>query len=162
MADNHIKNREKQLELDILKMELSHLPRIMEIEKKSFNDPWSKKSFIREITHNHYAYYFVACLEKQVIGYIGGWNVVDELHITNLAVDPAYRRLGIAYKLINWIIDIVRSEGAVKATLEVRVSNKAAIHLYEKCGFVAAGKRPRYYINNGEDALIMWKVIADE
>jgi ribosomal-protein-alanine N-acetyltransferase len=150
-----------QNEISIVKMEFSHLPQIMEIEKKSFSDPWSRKSFIREITQNHYAHYFVACQEDQVIGYIGGWNVVDELHITNLAVDPAYRRVGVARKLIDKIINEVKEEGVVKATLEVRVSNKPAISLYEKCGFIAVGKRPRYYINNGEDALIMWKEIAD-
>ncbi|HLV10594.1 MAG TPA: ribosomal protein S18-alanine N-acetyltransferase [Halanaerobiales bacterium] len=151
-----------QPEISIKKMELRHLPGVMEIERESFADPWSRQSFISEICRNNYAHYLVACYNKRVVGYIGAWNVANELHITNLAIEQEQRRKGIAVKLIGQMIEEARIKGALRVTLEVRISNRAAIKLYKKMGFRAAGKRPRYYLNNGEDALIMWKGLRNE
>lgn len=140
----------------------SDLPRVMKIERKSFTDPWSLNSFRRELNDNPYALYLSAYLDEKLIAYIGGWLVTDELHITNLAVDPAYRRQGVAGKLLAELIDLAKKQGIVRATLEVRASNTSAIKLYEKNGFVSVGCRPRYYRNNNEDALIMWKELSNE
>ncbi|MEJ6950779.1 ribosomal protein S18-alanine N-acetyltransferase [Natronospora cellulosivora (SeqCode)] len=145
------------METNILKMNLSHLPEVMRIEREAFSDPWSQSSFQREILENTYAVYFVMEVEGKIAGYIGAWIVTDELHITNLAVDKRYRKLGLAQRLIDSLIDFSKEEKCEKATLEVRVSNIAAIKLYKKKGFISVGTRPKYYSNNNEDALIMWK-----
>ncbi|NLM97891.1 MAG: ribosomal protein S18-alanine N-acetyltransferase [Halanaerobiaceae bacterium] len=141
----------------IVPMAITHLERVMEIEKDSFSDPWSRGSFVSEITENPYAVYFVALEGELVIAYIGGWLLTGELHITNLAVDKDYRRRGIAERLIEKILLYSSNKGIKAATLEVRVSNISAINLYKKMGFIPVGSRPGYYLNNNEDALIMWK-----
>lgn len=138
-------------------MELMHLPEVMEIERNSFLDPWSEYAFKNELCDNPYAVYFVALDDKQVVAYIGGWLVIDQLHITNLAVDQRYRQQGIAMALLDRLLEYSWGEGIREATLEVRVSNNSAIKLYRKKGFVSVGRRPGYYLNNNEDALIMWK-----
>ena len=85
------------------------------------------------------------------------WEVVDECHITNVTVSPDTRRKGVGQFLLEGIIEQARRQGAVRATLEVRVSNMAAVRLYEKFGFVSVAMRRKYYPDNGEDALVMWK-----
>ncbi|MFW6034996.1 MAG: ribosomal protein S18-alanine N-acetyltransferase [Halothermotrichaceae bacterium] len=149
------------MDLIIKPMSVSQLHQILEIEKKSFPAPWSKRSFHRELEENPYAVYLQAEINDKIIAYVGGWIILDELHITNLAVIPEYRRHGIARKLINALIAKSKDKGAVRATLEVRVSNTPAINLYKKNGFISAGCRPNYYTDNNEDALIMWKEICD-
>lgn len=146
----------------IVPMEIAHLPRVMEIEAISFSDPWSKDSFLHELRENPYAVYFVALDGELAIAYIGGWLIIDELHITSLAVDSNFRKQGIAQALIDRILLFSYNQGIVHATLEVRVSNNSAINLYRKMGFVSLGHRPRYYTNNNEDALIMWKEIGSD
>lgn len=148
--------------IKIVPMEITHLPGVMEIERYSFIDPWSAYAFRSELTDNPYAVYFVALEGEQVLAYIGGWLITDELHITNLAVDNNYRKRGIALDLLDRILEFSWQEGIRRATLEVRVSNSSAINLYRKKGFVAIGQRPGYYLNNNEDALIMWKEIEGE
>lgn len=145
------------MDITIAEMNLSHLNRVLEIERQSFSDPWSRRSFYREIKENRYALYLSAIYQKNVIGYIGGWIISDELHITNLAIDNNYRHRGIGQHLIEELLKCSLKRGVKRATLEVRVSNLPAIKLYEKKGFSAAGYRPKYYRNNNEDALIMWK-----
>lgn len=146
----------------IRKMVEEDLTRVMEIERNSFSDPWSMRSFRREIRENPYALYLSACFDDQLAGYVGGWLITDELHITNLAVDPSYRRLHIAEKLIDELLKISKRKGIMRATLEVRKSNMPAIRLYTKKGFQPAGIRPRYYRDNMEDALIMWKEFSQK
>lgn len=138
------------------------LPQVIEIENNSFADPWSLKSFQKEISENPYAIYLSAFFKNKLVAYIGGWIIIDELHITNLAVSKAFRRKGVAVKLLKELIKKSRERGAVRATLEVRVSNNPAINLYRKLGFKRAGRRPKYYSNNDEDALIMWKEYDNE
>lgn len=148
--------------IEIVSMKETHLDDVLRIEEDSFPDPWSLRSFHREIMENPYAHYFAALNSSKVIGYIGGWVIIDELHITNLAVDPLYRRKGIARKLLNRLTVRAKQEGSLRVTLEVRVSNSSAIALYKKYGFIPVGCRPKYYTNDHEDALIMWKEIIDE
>jgi len=128
------------------------------IEKKSFSDPWPEEAFQNELFNNRLAAYYVARLEDRVIAYIGAWLVLDEVHITTLAVEEACRRRGIASRLLKTLVKKAGTGGARFLTLEVRPSNKAALCFYEKFGFSVLGRRKRYYID--EDALIMTKETA--
>jgi ribosomal-protein-alanine N-acetyltransferase len=138
-------------------MRLEDLEGILEIEEASFPTPWSRKSFLYELLENERAVYLVAREEDRVQGYIGMWLILDEGHITNLAVHPRARGRGIGELLLKALMAVSRSRGINRLTLEVRVSNLIARSLYAKLGFVGAGIRPGYYLDNNEDALIMWK-----
>ncbi len=130
---------------------------IFEIEHLCFPDPWSKDSLHHELAENPRAFYIVAELDEIVVGYAGLWWIGDEGHITNVAVRPGYRNRRIASGIINVMIEFTTKEGIRHHTLEVRASNKPAIGLYQKYGFEVEGVRRGYYLNNGEDALIMWR-----
>ncbi|HEY8344109.1 MAG TPA: ribosomal protein S18-alanine N-acetyltransferase [Bacillota bacterium] len=138
-------------------MRLEDLEGILEIEEASFPIPWSRKSFLYELLENERAFYLVAREEDRVQGYIGMWMILDEGHITNLAVHPRARGRGIGELLLKTLMAESRSRGIDRLTLEVRVSNLVARSLYAKLGFVSAGIRPGYYLDNNEDALIMWR-----
>lgn len=131
---------------------------LMEIEKACFSVPWSKESFEKEL-QNELAYYQCAEEGGKIIGYMGMWRILNEGHITNVAVLPEFRQRGTASMLIDKMIEICRCSEIQAMTLEVRESNYPAINLYEKFGFVSAGKRPNYYSKPAEDAIIMWKKI---
>ena len=132
---------------------------IMRIEKLSFTTPWSKQAFLSEMLDNDRAYYLVAKVNDRPVGYIGVWLIAGEGHITNVAVHPDYRGKGIGERLMTAIEDSPKKRGATRMTLEVRVSNDVAQRLYRKLGYIAAGIRRRYYRDNDEDAIIMWKEI---
>ena len=134
------------------------LDQITEIEEICFSLPWSKNSFEQELI-NEMAYYQCAEENGKIMGYMGMWKIIDECHITNVAVLPEYRNRGIASMLINKMVEICKSSEIQYMTLEVRQSNLPAINLYEKFGFISVGKRPRYYMRPTEDAIIMWKKI---
>lgn len=140
----------------IRRMALTDLDRVMEIEKASFSSPWSHASFAHEILQNPRAVYMVAVLDGEVVGYAGMWVIFDEGHITNVAVHPNHRRTGIARRLLTTLIEIGCAQGAVRYTLEVRLSNIPAQTLYNDMGFRVTGTRKRYYQDNDEDAYIMW------
>lgn len=137
-------------------MQLMDLPEILVIERLSFPNPWSKQAFLNEL-NNEFALYLVARENLAVCGYAGMWLIVDEGHITNLAVHPDYRRRGIGRLLLKSLIQAGKKRGLRRLTLEVRKSNLAAQKLYMEFGFATVGVRPRYYLDNHEDALIMWK-----
>ncbi|TMU82745.1 ribosomal-protein-alanine N-acetyltransferase [Bacillus sp. BHET2] len=137
-------------------MTVEDLDAVMDIENQSFSIPWSRDAFLNEIEHNHLSTYLVAEDEEQVVGYCGVWLVVDEAHITNVAVLPDYRGRGMGEGLMRKIMGIASEFGARVMTLEVRVSNAAAQHVYRKLGFQDGGIRKRYYSDNQEDALVMW------
>ena len=131
---------------------------LTDIDEICFSAPWSEKSFFEEITTNKVAKYIVAEINGKIVGYAGIWVILDEGHITNVAVHPEHRRKGIAKAVISEIMARAEEAGANLFTLEVRASNEAAILLYEKFDFKKVGIRKGYYENNGEDAIIMWKV----
>ena len=137
-------------------MQLRDIPDVLVIEKLSFPIPWSKQAFVSEL-YNRHAIYLVARDNDMICGYTGMWLIFDEGHITNLAVHPAYRRRGIGRLLLNSRIQTVKKQGLRRFTLEVRRSNLAAQKLYAEFGFIQVGVRPRYYQDDQEDALIMWK-----
>ena len=145
-------------EIIIRGMNYKDLDQIVDIEKICFSLPWSKGAFENELL-NELAYYQCAEDYGKIAGYMGMWRIIDECHITNVAVLPEYRNKGIGGMLIKKMIEICRCSEISAMTLEVRKSNIPAINLYKKFGFVEEGKRPRYYIKPTEDALIMWKKI---
>ncbi|MGQ9556373.1 MAG: ribosomal protein S18-alanine N-acetyltransferase [Desulfurispora sp.] len=137
-------------------MEVGHLDQVLEIERQSFPVPWSRQAFEFELTRNDFAYYLVLLAAERVIGYAGMWVVIDEGHITNVAVHPDWRGRGLGRSLLEELIRRARQKGVVRMTLEVRQSNQVARHLYRKLGFVENGRRRKYYSDNNEDAIIMW------
>lgn len=140
----------------IEKMTVDDIDSVVEVENNCFSIPWSKESFLRELKSNEIALYLVAKVEDKAVGYIGTWKVLDEGHITNLAVHSDYRKLGIGGMLISELLSLCRKEGINSFTLEVRKSNEIARRLYEKFGFNERGIRKGYYEDNNEDAVIMW------
>lgn len=142
--------------LRLVPLEESHLESILEIEKRSNSSPWSERSFRNELDHP-YGIFLVASLGDHIVGYGGVWLVVDEAHITTIAVDPDYRRQGIARSIMQALLDQAVKRGATCSTLEVRAGNEAAIRLYEGLGYVRAAIRKRYYPDNKEDAVVMWR-----
>ncbi|NLT96265.1 MAG: ribosomal protein S18-alanine N-acetyltransferase [Clostridia bacterium] len=141
-------------------MELRDVKQVSEIEKKSFPSPWSAYAFVCELLDNAFANYFVltqADDDNTVIGYGGMWIILDEAHITNIAITPEYRGQRLGEILLNHMMTEAKAKGAVKMTLEVRVSNISAQKLYKRLGFLEAGIRKGYYLDNNEDAIIMWK-----
>jgi len=144
-------------EVRIAAMGLRDIPQVAGIERQSYPAPWSARAFVTEITENVCACYLVARVGATVVGYAGIWVLLDEAHVTNIAVHPAWRRRGIATRLLLELIWRARVRGASRMTLEVRPSNEAALQLYERFGFEARGRRRGYYTDTREDALIMWK-----
>jgi len=147
------------MSISVMEMTERNLDAVLGIENLSFASPWSKNSFLYELQENKRAVYLAASEEERIIGYIGMWVILDEGHITNLAVHPDYRRHGVAWRLIETLTVTAADRGLARLTLEVRRTNFTAQQLYLKAGFVSAGVRPRYYKDNDEDALIMWKTL---
>jgi len=136
--------------------------RVAELEKICFSSPWSEKSFFEEITGNEVACYVVAEIGEEIIGYAGAWLICDEGHITNVAVHPDFRGRGVAMALVSTLISTLGENGASAYTLEVRASNEGAISLYWQLNFIECGVRKGYYDDNGEDAVIMWKIQVED
>lgn len=130
---------------------------ILVIEKMSFTTPWSRESFEKEVTENNLARYIVAEIDEYIVGYGGIWLILDEGHVTNIAVHKYYRGYGIGHVLVDGLIDICNELGILRMTLEVRESNLPARNLYRDHGFIDIGIRPGYYADNRENAVIMWK-----
>jgi [ribosomal protein S18]-alanine N-acetyltransferase len=135
-------------------MKLKDLEAVAAIENVSFQDPWPLRSFLTELQENRLAVYLIARNEEgEVIGYLGAWIIIDEVHITTLAVTAPYRRQGVASRLVDALLQDSRMQEGRVLTLEVRPSNTAARRFYEKLGLKIYGRRKRYY--SDEDALIM-------
>ena len=141
--------------LRIRPMTGADLPSVQLIERASFATPWPAHAYRQELEGNRLAHYLVATLGGDIVAYGGIWLMVDEAHITTFAVHPDWRRQHIGERLLLAFLDLAAERGAHEATLEVRLSNLPARRLYEKFGFRPVGLRPRYYSDNGEDALIM-------
>lgn len=131
-----------------------HLKKLAELEKICFSVPWSEAGLQAELSNN-FARFFVAAVNEEVAGYIGAHNVLGEVYITNVAVFPEYRKMGVATALIDALVSSACAENSDFVTLEVRKSNNSAITLYEKTGFKTVGERKNFYENPTEDALLM-------
>lgn len=138
------------------RMTVRDLDEVLRIERASFSAPWSRNAFAGELMDNHFAEYLVMFCGEQMIGYGGMWVIVDEAHVTNIAVYPEFRGKQNGERLLRMMMAEAAARGAVRMTLEVRVSNEVAKRLYRKLGFADAGLRKGYYTDNREDALIMW------
>jgi ribosomal-protein-alanine N-acetyltransferase len=150
------------LELRIEPMRSADLDEVLEIERASFSTPWSREAFRHELERNRVADCWVARKAPApgrppgpVIGYACLWVVADEVHVTNLAVAPAHRGRGIGGRLLATLLVHHRARGAARAFLEVRPGNAEARRLYARLGFREVGRRRGYYIDTGEDALLL-------
>src|SRR5579862_6961655 len=129
---------------------------VMAIEHESFTNPWTREMHLAEQEHRDVAFCYLAREGSgAVVGFCSFWRVVDELHINNLAVLPAFRRRGVATALLTRVLSDAAALGAARATLEVRKSNETARLLYERFGFTVAAVRQGYYRNPAEDALVL-------
>ena len=137
-------------------MVMTDVDGVMAVEQDSFLTPWSRSAFEEELAQNRLARYIVAVENDEIVGYAGTWLVINEAHVTNVAVSGQRRREGIGRLLMQKLMDLARENDMESMTLEVRVSNAAARHLYEQLGFVEAGIRKNYYSETKEDALILW------
>ena len=144
--------------LDIRRLTYADLPQVIAIERRAFPTPWSLAMFVLELSKPS-GICLAARREGRLTGYLVCSRYDTVWHIMNVAVDPDARRTGVATGLLGALLERVDDPGA-RYTLEVRESNLAAIALYERFGFRTAGMRRRYYQDNGEDALIMWRTPA--
>lgn len=139
---------------EIVKMNAAHVAKIAEIEKVSFKTPWSAQMIADELK-NPLANYFVVEKDGQVLAYMGYYRILDEAHITNIAVKPDEKRKGYGKALLSFVLNEMKENGVQRVTLEVNEKNIAAIRLYESFGFLTAGRRKKYY-EGVDDALIYW------
>ncbi len=144
-----------QQQLNIRRMSVEDVPAVTDIEHVSFmGSTWTIDAFYHEILENNFAHYFIMEYENKVIGYCGIWIVVDQAQITTIAIEPNYRGLGLGQLMLKYVMNFA-SAVATLMSLEVRVENRTAQHVYEKLGFEYGGRRKNYY-GDGEDALVMW------
>lgn len=143
-------------EFKVREMTHGDIDDILQIEELCYGaHHWSRESFITEL-NNPISSYRCVCIDGKCVGYMGIWKIMDEAHVTNLSVHPQYQNKKLAHRLLLNSIQECYSNKIKYITLEVRVSNDRAIHLYEKFGFKSLGLRKKYYQDNNEDALIMW------
>jgi ribosomal-protein-alanine N-acetyltransferase len=151
-------------QLEIRRLTYSDLPQVIAVERRAFPTPWSLAMFVLELSKPD-SVCLAALREGELVGYVICSRYDTVWHVMNVAVDPRRRRQGIASALLEALLERVEGGAAAEAdagqlTLEVRPTNEPAIALYERFGFRSAGIRPRYYQDNGEDALIMWRTAA--
>lgn len=143
--------------IKIQPMRQTDIDDVIAVEAAAYGDHhWSRESFFNELSNELAKYYCAFDESGKLIGYAGSWHILEEAHLTNIAVSPDFRRKKIGESLLLSVINDCLKEGVKYITLEVRVSNTSAINLYEKYGFKSLGTRKGYYQNNNEDALIMW------
>lgn len=142
--------------MEFIHINADHVQQVAALEAVCFETPWSERSILSE-TKNPLSCWIVAVECDRVVGYVGSQAVLGEADMMNLAVDPAFRRMGIAEKLVHTLISELKDRSVYSLTLEVRLSNLPAQELYKKLGFLQVGRRPGYYSNPKEDALILKK-----
>lgn len=142
---------------EIRRMTLEDVDDVYEIEKAEFVVPWTKDSFIKEMTTNSLAVYYVAVVDGKICGYVGMWHVVTEAHIINVCVAKEYQRKGIGRMLVQKMVDESVEREVMGMTLECSTVNEKAINLYKSFGFEIEGTRKEYYEVTKEDCYIMWK-----
>ncbi|WP_404932034.1 ribosomal protein S18-alanine N-acetyltransferase [Mammaliicoccus fleurettii] len=142
-------------------MSIEDVQEVYKIENQSFtNSSWSYEAFYHELEKNEFAHYFVVSLGEKIIGYCGIWIVIDQAQITTISVDESYRSNGIGQLLLEYVMNYA-STTCTTMSLEVRIENKAARHVYEKAGFTYGGVRKNYY-GDGEDAKVMWVSLKND
>ncbi|MEO7198055.1 MAG: ribosomal protein S18-alanine N-acetyltransferase [Solirubrobacterales bacterium] len=139
--------------IEVRRLAYADLPRVLAIERRSFPAPWSLAMFVLELSKPS-GISLAADTGDGLAGYLVCSRYADVWHLMNVAIDPDWRRLGVANRLVEMLLDVGGQDE--RFTLEVRVSNHAAIAMYERLGFRRAGRRRRYYHDNNEDAIIMW------
>ena len=143
-------------DVSIRTMRLDDIEYVSRLERRCYTLPWSSSAYVTEVG-NPSAYYTVAILpDGTIVGYCGMWVIMDELHMTTIAVDPSVRGLKIGERLLLNMIQEGIQRGAERATLEVRERNTVGHNLYVKYGFEDVAVRKNYYSDNGENAIIMW------
>jgi ribosomal-protein-alanine N-acetyltransferase len=145
----------------ILPADFSDLEILVALEKESFQRPWSRESLTHELKDHHQRIFLKALSGGEVVGYAGLWIIVDEGHITRVAVHPQHRGKGIGKDLVQELIRKGLQEGCKGFTLEVRENNLEARRLYASLGFTQEGRRQGYYEEEGEDGIIMWMIPGD-
>lgn len=150
------KMQQDGIQLQIRKLQEEDIEPLSRIESESFSMPWSPRDF-RDLLTRDYCIYLVALADGEVAGCCGMTNICREGNIDNVVVAERFRNRGIASAMLKELIALGEEAGITAFTLEVRVGNRAAIHLYEKFGFVSEGIRPRFYERPTEDANIMWR-----
>lgn len=147
-------------QLYLRQLGLADLELLYQIEQESFAKPWRKEDYAYEFSENALAHYYGCFCGPSLLAFAGFWQILDEAHITNIAVAPQHRRQGIAQLLVQHVVNMALAMGVEKITLEVREGNLSARRLYEKVGFAEAGRRKNYYDAPQEDAIIMWRDIT--
>ena len=135
------------------------VPAIVSIECKTSPEPWSEAALYRDVVENGQALVIVVDIEGRIAGYADVWHIPDEFQLNNIAVVEEFRGNHLAENMLEVLIATARELGLGSITLEVRKSNEPARKLYEKCGFTVVGERPNYYVDNGETAVLMDRVI---
>ena len=138
-------------------MTREHVDGVLAVEEACFSIPWTREDFVREVEENKMAIYCVAVCQERVIGFAGMWHIINEGHITNIAVLEEFRRHKVGERLLLSLFQIALEKEMIGITLEVRMGNAPAQAMYAKHGFKAEGIRKKYYAETGEDAIIMWK-----
>ena len=142
--------------VEIAPMVDADVPSVLRIEEESFSTTWPPNAFYQELHENKLAHYFVAKRNGRVVGYGGIWVIVEDSHVTTIAVDNEYRGRRYGERLLLHLLDQAIARGASWMTLEVRESNLPAQRLYRKYGFTTVSTRKGYYSDNNENALVMW------
>ncbi|SDJ78162.1 ribosomal protein S18-alanine N-acetyltransferase [Salimicrobium halophilum] len=142
--------------VSVREMTTEDIEQVMWVERASFTVPWPKETFLEEVENNPHAAYFLIEEDGEVIGYCGAWFFNEGGHITNIAIHPSYRGHKYGKLLFMEVMNEARKHKIRLLTLEVRVSNTTAQHMYRRFGFKPAEVRKGYYADNGEDALVMW------
>jgi ribosomal-protein-alanine N-acetyltransferase len=135
------------------------LAEVMAMEDRCFGDPWSAEALEQELVPDRLRYPLIAEISGQVVGYLMAWKIVDQLHLLNIATDPEFQRKGVATALLLAAARRAAAWGLIEITLEVRESNLAARAFYARHGFLPRGLRRGYYVDNGEDAIVMTRRI---
>ena len=143
------------MNVHIRRMTVEDVPAVAQLDQLSFSLPWTERSFHFEVTSNPASRCWVAEQAGRIVGVVVAWLLVDEMHIATIATHPDFRRQGIAWALLAHVLKLGADEGALSSFLEVRESNLVAQAMYRKFGYEVTGRGPRYYKDNGEDAILM-------
>jgi len=147
---------ERPRRLEISPMTLEDISAVLEIEVVSFQSTWPPNAFANELRDNKLAFYFVGRLDGRIVAYGGIWVILEDSHVTTIAVAPELRGQRLGEEMLVCLLDEAIARGASWITLEVRESNEAAQRLYRKYGFTVVSTRRGYYSDNNESALVMW------